>query len=73
MVAFKVVITSMHPIKRMVHSIPLRILDWFGNLYLIVAPLDDHTVVMGWKFLKLSKVVLVPHENVLVFFDGTKT
>jgi hypothetical protein len=38
-----------------------------------VAPLDDHTIILGQDFLKLSKVVPMPMRTCLMFLDATKT
>jgi len=58
---------------REVHCASLKVGEWFGSLDLIVAPLDDHTIILRKDFLKLSKAVPVSHENYLMFLDRTKT
>jgi hypothetical protein len=73
MATFKVVNSTVKLATRVVCSVPLKVGEWFGSLDLIMAPLDDHMVVLGKDFLKLAKVVLVPHGNCLMFLDGTKT
>ena len=35
--------------------------------------MDDHSIVLGKEFLKLTKEVLVPYKNNLVFLGETKT
>ena len=35
--------------------------------------MDDHSIVLGKEFLKLTKEVLVPYRNNLVFLGETKT
>ena len=35
--------------------------------------MDDHSIVLGKEFLKLTKEVLVPYQNNLVFLGETKT
>jgi hypothetical protein len=73
MAMFKVVNSIVKPTIGVVCSTPLKVGEWFGSLDLTVAPLDDHTIILGKDFLKLSKVVPMPHENYLMFLDGTKT
>jgi hypothetical protein len=73
MSAFKVVKSTMKPTIGVVRSAPLKFGNWFGILDLTMAPLDDHLVVLGKDFLKIAKVVLVPHESLFVFLYRTKT
>lgn len=52
---------------------PLKDGEWYRSLDLMVVPLDDHSIILGWDFLKLTKTALVPHENDLMFLSGTNT
>jgi predicted aspartyl protease len=56
-----------------VHSTPLRVGEWFGNMDLLVAPLDDHAMILGLDFLILSKASPLIHESHLVFLDEART
>jgi hypothetical protein len=73
MVAFKVVNSTVRPSSRAVFSTPLKVGEWFGSLDLTMAPVDAHTIFLGQEFLKISKVVPMPHGNCLIFLNGTKT
>jgi hypothetical protein len=55
MAMFKVVNSIVKPITRVVHSAPLKVGEWFGSLDLTVAPLDDHTVILGKTFSSFPK------------------
>ena len=35
--------------------------------------MDDHSIVLGKEFLKLTKEMLVPYKNNLAFLGETKT
>jgi hypothetical protein len=56
-----------------IHSTPLRVREWFGNMDLFVAPLEDHAMIMGLYFLRLAKVAPLIHESHLVFLDESRT
>jgi hypothetical protein len=56
-----------------VHSTPLRVGEWFGNMDMLVAPLDDHAMILGLDFLRLSKATPLIHESHLVFLDEART
>jgi hypothetical protein len=73
MTTFKVVKSIVKPTTRVVYSSPLKVGERFNNLDLTVAPLYDHTVILGKDFLNLSKAILLPHENHFMFLSGTKT
>ena len=45
--AFKVVKSIMKSVVGVVHATPLKVGDWYDILDLVVAPLDDHVVVLG--------------------------
>jgi hypothetical protein len=47
--------------------------EWFGNMDLLVAPLDDHVMILGLDFLRLSKATPLIHEIHLVFLDKART
>jgi hypothetical protein len=47
MTMYKVVNSTVEPIVGVVRSAPLRVGSWFGNWDLMVAPLDDHALVLG--------------------------
>jgi hypothetical protein len=38
-------------------SVPLRIGDWFGNLDLVVVPLDDYTIILGQDFFQVAQAI----------------
>jgi hypothetical protein len=73
MASFKGVNSTMKSTVEVIHYTPLNFGEWFGILDLMVIPLDDHRVIFGQDFMKLSKVATMPHENYLMFLDGNKT
>jgi predicted aspartyl protease len=38
-----------------VPSTPLRVGEWFENMDILVAPLEDHAMILGLDFLRLAK------------------
>jgi hypothetical protein len=56
-----------------VRSMPLRVGEWFGNMDLLVAPLEDHAMILGLDFIRLSKETPLIHESFLVFWDKART
>jgi hypothetical protein len=72
MATFKVVNSVVNLVTGVVCSTPLRVRSWFGTWDLMVAPLDDHAMILGQDFLKYAKEFLVPHEGCLVFLDEAK-
>jgi hypothetical protein len=36
----------------MIHLTPVRIGVWFGNLDLVVVPLDDHAMILGSRLFQ---------------------
>lgn len=57
MFTFKVVNSTLKPVAGEIHSTYLRVWSLFVNLDFMVAPLDNHTMVLGKDFIKLIKVV----------------
>lgn len=53
--------------ERIVFSSSIQIGDWFGSLDLIVIPLDNHTLILGHKFLGDAKADLLIHRYFLLF------
>jgi hypothetical protein len=51
------------------HSTPLRVGERFGNMNLLVSPLEYHVMILGLDFLKLSKVPPLIHKIHLVLLD----
>ena len=39
---------------------------------MIVVPMDNQRVILGKDFLRLARAVPVPHEDCLLFENGTK-
>lgn len=70
---FKVVNSIVKPVVEVIHSTPLRVGNWLGVLDLTVVPMEDQSVVLGQDFLRLTRVVLAPHESCFLFEDRTKT
>jgi hypothetical protein len=56
-----------------VHSTPLRVEEWFGNMNLLVSPLEYHVMILGLDFIKLSKSPPLIHKIQLVLLDKTIT
>jgi hypothetical protein len=54
-------------------STPLRVGEWFDNMDLLVAPLEDHGMILGFDFLILAKEAPLIHEIHLVFLDEART
>jgi hypothetical protein len=69
----KVLKSTMMSVTWIVHSTPLRVGEWFGNMDLLVAPLEDHAMILGLDFLRLSKAAPLIHESHLVFLDEART
>jgi hypothetical protein len=63
----------MMPLIGIVHSTLLRVGDLFGNMDLLVAPFEDHVMILGLDFLKISKAGPLFHKNCLVFMDEAIT
>ena len=70
MATFEVVNLEMKSTIVVVYSTPLKVGEWSCSLELMVVPLDNHLVILGHEFFKISKVVHMPHENYLMFLDG---
>ena len=51
---------------------PLRVREWFGNMNLLVAPLEYHAMILGLDFLILAKKATLIHESHLVFLDEAR-
>jgi hypothetical protein len=58
---------------RIVHSTPLRVAEFFGNMDVFVDPLEYHVMILGLDFLILSKVVPDIYERHLVLLDEART
>jgi hypothetical protein len=69
----KVLKSTMMSVTGIVRSTPLRVGEWFGNMDLLVAPLEDHVMILGLDFLRLSKEAPLIHESRLVFLDEART
>jgi hypothetical protein len=69
----KVLKCAMILVMGIVHSTPLRVEDWFGNMDLFIALLEYHAVILGLDFLILSKESRVIHNSFLVLLDEDRT
>jgi hypothetical protein len=68
-ITFKVMKLAIVSVTGIVCSTPLRVGEWFGNMDLLVDPLDDHAMILGLDFLRISKAGPLIHESCLVFLD----
>jgi len=60
-------------VTQIVHSTPLKVGVWFGNMGLLVSPLEYHVTILVLDLLRLSKSSPLIHESFLVFLDKART
>ena len=47
--------------------------EYFGNMYLFVAPLEGYAMILGLDFLRICKDAPLIYESCLVFLDEART
>jgi hypothetical protein len=69
----KVLKSSMMLVTRIFCSAPLRVGKWFGNMDLLLDPLEYHAMILGLEVVRLYKETPIIHESRLVFLDKART
>jgi hypothetical protein len=69
---YKAINFGVKQVNGLIHSSPVKMGDWFGNLDLVVVLLDDHVVILGQEFFRAAQAVPVISENHLVLLDEAR-
>lgn len=71
--SFKAVNSPFKKIHGIIWDIPLKVGSWQGRMDLRVIEMDDFELILGQEFLKIGKVAVIPHLDLLVFLDPKQT